>query len=62
LDNEKTIKLPAIPIEMNQEKFPLRKSPPKSGEHTSEILRESGYQEAEINAFIEKGIVATDAS
>ena len=60
LNDSKKIKLPAIPIEMSQDKFLLRKDIPKSGEHTNEILREVGYQESEISAFIKDGIVSTD--
>lgn len=60
LDDTKKIKLPAIPIEMSHEKFPLRKDIPKSGEHTNEILREAGYQESEISAFIKDRIVSME--
>lgn len=62
LDDKRKIKLPAIPIEMNNEKFSLRKDIPKSGEHTNEILKESGYLESEINDLIKNKIIATDRS
>ena len=45
---------------MSHEKFPLRKDIPKSGEHTNEILREAGYQESEISAFIKDRIVSME--
>ena len=31
---------------------------PRLGEHTKEVLREHGYQEAEIAALIEKKVIA----
>jgi crotonobetainyl-CoA:carnitine CoA-transferase CaiB-like acyl-CoA transferase len=36
---------------------------PRLGEHTREVLRETGYTDAEIDAFVAAGIVgATDAT
>ena len=62
LDNEKKIKLPALPMEMNEKKFTVRKDIPKSGQHTNEILAEAGFEETEINEFINNASVASDSS
>ena len=62
LDNEKKIKLPALPMEMNKKKFTVRKDIPKSGQHTNEILAEAGFEETEINEFINNASVASDSS
>ena len=62
LDNEKKIKLPALPMEMNKKKFTVRKDIPKSGQHTNEILAEAGFEETEINEFINNASVAADSS
>ena len=62
LEANKKIKLPALPIEMSEKKFSVRKDIPKSGEHTSEILVEVGFHQSEIDEFIKEKIVDTKKS
>ena len=62
LEANKKIKLPALPIEMSEKKFSVRKDIPKSGEHTSEILAEAGFHQSEIDEFIKEKIVDTKKS
>ena len=35
---------------------------PLLGQHTREVLRESGYSDAEIDAFVAAGVVATGSA
>ena len=49
-------------MEMNEKKFTVRKDIPKSGQHTNEILAEAGFEETEINEFINNASVASDSS
>ena len=62
LEGNKKIKLPALPIEMSEKKFSVRKDIPRSGEHTSEILAEAGFHQSEIDEFIKEKIVDTKKS
>lgn len=55
-----SVKLPAIPIEMNGEKLGARLNPPKVGEHTTEVLRGVGYSDAEIEMMLAAGDVSGD--
>lgn len=47
--------IPGLPAFENGTK---RAHAPRLGEHTKEVLREHGYQEAEIAALIEKKVIA----
>jgi len=51
------VKVPGIPFRMSKSLGQIRRSTPRVGEHTVEILKEAGYNEAEISSFIEKKIV-----
>jgi crotonobetainyl-CoA:carnitine CoA-transferase CaiB-like acyl-CoA transferase len=55
-DGEK-VKLPAIPLEMDGEKFGLRRDLPTEGEDTSEVLQEIGYSDQEISRMIGAGLI-----
>ena len=48
LANGDTTKLPALPIQFDDDRLALRSSPPLPGEHTSEILQGLGYSEEDI--------------
>lgn len=52
LHNGDTIKLPALPIEMNKEKFGLRCNPPSEGDGARQILAELGYSAEKITQLI----------
>lgn len=51
----------AQPVRIDGERAALRRPPPLRGEHTSEVLRELGYAESEVEAFFSQG-VACDAT
>lgn len=53
---EKT-RLPALPIEMNGSRMGLRRDLPHAGEHSLEVLREFGLDEAAIAKLLEDGVV-----
>ena len=55
-DGKKT-KLPALPVEMNGEKFGLRHDLPKEGQHTRDAAKEAGLTDEQIDALIAKGIL-----
>lgn len=57
LEDGKEIKLPALPIEMDRQKFGLRCDPPREGGNTKSILQEIGYSEEEIDKLIAANIL-----
>ncbi|MCC6532032.1 MAG: CoA transferase [Burkholderiales bacterium] len=58
LDGQR-VKLPAIPVEMDDHALGLRHDPPLIGEHTRAVLREIGMDEQAIVALIASGKVAS---
>ena len=48
--------LPALPLEMNDRRFGLRRQPPGPGQHTLEILAELGHGEPAIQEYLAAGI------
>ncbi len=50
-------KLPALPIAMDGEHCRLRRDPPRPGEHDTEIARELGLGDAEIDALRCSGVI-----
>ncbi len=55
------VELPALPLEMNGERFGLHQPVPHAGEHTRAVLQEAGYAEAEIAAMFDAGVVSEDS-
>lgn len=53
------VRLLAHPVRYDGEAPPLRRMPPRQGQHTREILAELGYEASEIDAFAERGIALT---
>ena len=51
------VKLLRHPLEFSTGRVEVRRMPPMSGEHTDEILRETGYADAEIAALRQEGAV-----
>lgn len=52
------VPLPALPIEIDGGRLPLRLQPPKVGEHTSETLRDIGLSSNQIKQLFERNIVS----
>jgi crotonobetainyl-CoA:carnitine CoA-transferase CaiB-like acyl-CoA transferase len=50
-------KLPKFPLEYGDAEQTVALNPPKIGEHTVSILQESGFSEAQIDLFLQKGII-----
>ncbi len=46
----------ALPLRVDGERPRGVRSPPRAGEHTSEVLAELGYTEEEVQGFIERGV------
>lgn len=57
LQQGKIGKIPALPLQYNHQRLPLRRQPPLVGEHSREILYSLGQTEQEVNTLIEKGIL-----
>jgi crotonobetainyl-CoA:carnitine CoA-transferase CaiB-like acyl-CoA transferase len=52
---EGKLRTPAFPISFSETPADIRRHAPRLGEHTVEILKEAGLDEASINAMIESG-------
>ena len=50
-------RLPRLPLELGRHDFGLRRQPPRIGQHTREILRELGLDEARLDALEARGII-----
>ena len=51
-------RLPGLPLEMDGERFGVRRDVPRSGQHTREILGAAGYDSAAIEALLADGVVS----
>ena len=58
LPDGQTTRLPAMPVELSGRRLGKFRNPPRSGEHTRDVLLEAGLSDAEIGALLERGIVA----
>jgi formyl-CoA transferase len=52
------VRLPASPIRVDGARLPIRRPPPRLGEHTDEILGEIGVSVRDIAALRAAGVVA----
>ena len=48
----------ALPLRVDGERPRGVRPPPRAGEHTSEVLAELGYNEEEVNGFLERGVAS----
>lgn len=55
------IRVPALPLQMADVKFGVRRDLPDQGEDTASVLREAGFGEDEIGRLLEDGIIAGPA-
>ena len=53
-----TVKLPALPVEMDGQRFGLHQPVPHAGEHTRQVLAEAGYSDDQIAAMFDGGVVS----
>jgi crotonobetainyl-CoA:carnitine CoA-transferase CaiB-like acyl-CoA transferase len=52
-----TVKLPKIPLRLNDRSFDLRSQPPKIGEGSLKIYHECGLTDDEIHALLQEGVI-----
>ncbi len=52
-----TVKLPKIPLRLNDRSFDLRNHPPKIGEGSLKIYHECGLKDDEIHALLQEGVI-----
>lgn len=53
-------KLPRLPLRFGDDALPLRRDPPRTGQHTREILRELGRSTAQIDALAINQIIVLE--
>jgi len=51
------LRLAALPLSFDAERAGHRLPPPLLGEHTTQVLREAGYDDPEIRALADDGVV-----
>jgi crotonobetainyl-CoA:carnitine CoA-transferase CaiB-like acyl-CoA transferase len=57
LAGQKT-RLPALPLEMDGERFGVQRDIPRAGEHTREVLEEVGYTASTITDLLARNVIA----
>jgi crotonobetainyl-CoA:carnitine CoA-transferase CaiB-like acyl-CoA transferase len=55
------VELPALPIEMDGQRFGLHQPVPHAGEHTQEVLAAVGYSAGQIHAMLDAGDISVMA-
>jgi formyl-CoA transferase/CoA:oxalate CoA-transferase len=54
-----TLRLPGVPIKFSDAAGSVRTGPPRLGEHSRQIVRELGYEDADVERLESAGIIAT---
>jgi crotonobetainyl-CoA:carnitine CoA-transferase CaiB-like acyl-CoA transferase len=54
----KTIRVPALPLELDGKRLPKRNDPPNIGQHSRELLAGLGYSSGEIEEFAVRRVIA----
>jgi crotonobetainyl-CoA:carnitine CoA-transferase CaiB-like acyl-CoA transferase len=54
----KTLRVPALPLELDGKRLAKRTDPPAVGEHGRELLRELGHSEQQIERLAKDGVIA----
>ncbi|MFB9953263.1 CaiB/BaiF CoA transferase family protein [Rhizobium puerariae] len=62
LPNGTCTKVPTLPIDFNGERLGLRLDVPRSGEHSTQVLRELGYSDADIATLLVENAVGADGA
>jgi crotonobetainyl-CoA:carnitine CoA-transferase CaiB-like acyl-CoA transferase len=57
LADGRVMPIPALPLEMNGERFGVRLDIPQAGEHSADVARELGCDADEIRALVEEGVL-----
>lgn len=57
LPNGARSKSPILPLELNGQRLSSGRALPRVGEHTRELLRDLGYDEAEVRRLVDAGVV-----
>jgi crotonobetainyl-CoA:carnitine CoA-transferase CaiB-like acyl-CoA transferase len=55
-DGHSTMRLTGNGVRFEGEMLPVRRSPPRLGEHTREVLKEAGLERAEIDELLAEGV------
>ena len=58
-DEAGLIRLLGLPVKFSQTPGDVRLAPPLHGQHTAEVLRDTGYSDAEIERLKAQGVVST---
>ncbi|MFT5175640.1 MAG: crotonobetainyl-CoA:carnitine CoA-transferase CaiB-like acyl-CoA transferase [Gammaproteobacteria bacterium] len=57
-----TVRMPGIPMQFSASPGAIRRTPPRLGEHSVEVLRECGLGDIEIQQLVEQGITIDGSS
>ena len=60
LADGRVMPIPALPLEMNGERFGKRLDIPRAGEHSAAIAAELGCSEDEIRALVAEGVLGVN--
>jgi crotonobetainyl-CoA:carnitine CoA-transferase CaiB-like acyl-CoA transferase len=56
---EGTLRLPGMPVAFSATPGTIRRHPPRLGEHSLEVLRDAGFDDAEVAALLAHGVTRT---